>query len=150
MKFQEKDRCIKLTKQNLGIIYFLLDKGEVVYVGQSKVGVGRIAQHTDKHYDEAYFMPCPVYDLDVYEDGYIWEYMPKYNLQPNLKESCTYAQIRKALNSDYPNLHVTLQDISRAVKAVDAKTATFGSTIYLHGADIDYVYQYVATQCGAA
>ena len=39
-------------------IYFLIKEDKIVYVGQSKMFWGRIAQHKDKDYDSITFQPC--------------------------------------------------------------------------------------------
>ena len=81
-------------------IYALVREGVVVYVGQSKKMLGRIAAHKSNWgkksmpawmpvslrgvlFDSAYVLPCRVEDLDRLERALIDLYKPKYNI--NLK-----------------------------------------------------------------
>lgn len=68
------------------LIYFLLDKGKVVYVGQSKTGLLRIKQHIfekAKKFDDYKIIRCNEEDLDDLENFYILKYNPKYNKRLN-------------------------------------------------------------------
>ena len=147
MEFEESD-AIKITIQNSSIVYFLLDKREVVYVGKSTVGVGRINQHTDKQFDEAYIIPCHASDIDVYEDTFIWKYKPKYNKKPNDNESCSLKKLKQTIKRDYPELAVTLRDIKEAVVETEAEVGLFNGIAYLHGCDIAVVTDYVVEKLG--
>jgi hypothetical protein len=82
MKFEEKKvrKYILSDCRNAeGHIYFLVDNGEVVYVGQTVAGISRPLQHTDKVYDTFYMKKCAVKDLDKKEREMILKYKPKYN-----------------------------------------------------------------------
>lgn len=61
-------------------IYFLLSKGEVVYVGQS-IGVARrIASHFgEKLFDDVVYYECPRDELDIHEAALIRHFRPVYN-----------------------------------------------------------------------
>ena len=66
-------------------VYFLLYRGQVVYVGQSKDVVGRINRHVDEHlkdFDRVLYIPCPSELLDYYEKRLIVALRPKYNIGP--------------------------------------------------------------------
>ena len=80
------------------IIYFLIKDEEVVYVGQTINGYGRINAHTDKDFDYACYIDCPEYDLDNKEGYYIIKYNPKYNKALN-KAYITIPRCRHKLNS---------------------------------------------------
>lgn len=63
-------------------IYFLLWRGETVYVGQSKDIVARINQHIDEHskdFDSVLYVRCPADLLDFYERRLIVAIRPRYN-----------------------------------------------------------------------
>ena len=77
MKFKENNTETYPSIQE-PIIYFLLDKEDVVYVGQSKSGMGRPYQHKDKVFDKISVLKCSEKVLDALETEYIKKYKPKY------------------------------------------------------------------------
>lgn len=79
-------------------VYALVRDGVVVYVGQSKKMLARIAAHKSNWgrkaqpawmpaslrgvlFDEAYVLPCRVEDLDELEAAMIDLYKPRYNIK---------------------------------------------------------------------
>lgn len=63
-------------------VYFLLSRGEIVYVGQSRTLRARIDAHLTegvKVFDAVAFIRCPVNRLTKIESHYIRELNPKYN-----------------------------------------------------------------------
>jgi hypothetical protein len=79
----ENDIILK-SVENLGttpFIYFLISNNEIVYVGQSlgKLGIGRIWQHKDKHFDRYTILECDENNLSNKEADYILKFLPKYN-----------------------------------------------------------------------
>lgn len=60
-------------------VYLLINNDEVVYVGQTKSGLKRIMQHSNKDFNKYSFIEIPPNELDYYEDIYIMKYQPKYN-----------------------------------------------------------------------
>ena len=70
-------------------VYFLISKGEVVYVGQSVNVYSRITSHKSrdeyKRYDEALFLPVPKSDLNDLEVALIHALKPRYNRQSMTK-----------------------------------------------------------------
>lgn len=81
MEFKEKfDYSYDLKNTCFSCIYFLLDKGEVCYVGQSSRGLIRALSHTkDKDFDEIKIISTKKENLDKKEAFYILKYNPKYN-----------------------------------------------------------------------
>ena len=82
MKFEEKTNNKFKKEEIFGcIIYFLIKDNEVVYVGQSKNGINRIAFHiyNRKDFDSFYFINCNIKELNDLENYYIIKYQPKYN-----------------------------------------------------------------------
>ena len=72
--------------QVFGHIYFLIDKGDVVYVGQSKSYKARIQTHTDgeayveqKEFTHYSILEVKLSEMDVVEQVYIQLLHPKYN-----------------------------------------------------------------------
>lgn len=62
-------------------IYFLLLRGEIVYVGQTKDFLARIYRHKRerKEFDGFAFMQCGADQLDELEADYIDAFLPPYN-----------------------------------------------------------------------
>jgi hypothetical protein len=83
MKFEEKNaRKYKVKKKEelkWGYIYFLMQGDEVVYVGQTRVGISRPLGHNDKDYDSFYMKRCKPNLLDKREREMILKYQPIYN-----------------------------------------------------------------------
>lgn len=71
------DRAIKPT--DLCGVYFLIKGTSVVYVGQSKNILRRVAQHPDKNFDRFAWVLCDSNDLDRLEAEYIAMLGPKLN-----------------------------------------------------------------------
>ncbi len=60
-------------------VYFLIDSGRIVYVGQSKSVFNRIGQHVDKVFDSYAYVPCGPDALDRVESLYIHVLRPALN-----------------------------------------------------------------------
>jgi hypothetical protein len=63
-------------------VYFLLAQGSIVYVGQSKNVLGRIAAHRserEKCFDRVFVIECRPAELDHLEALYIEKFAPVYN-----------------------------------------------------------------------
>lgn len=60
-------------------VYFLCQDANVVYVGQSSVGLSRPFNHKDKKFNKVMVLPCTEEMLDDAERRYIEKYRPKYN-----------------------------------------------------------------------
>jgi hypothetical protein len=68
-----------ISWQQLIGVYFLIDKDEVVYVGQSVNIYSRIGQHSYKKFDRYAFIPCEASSLNTLESLYIHFLQPKLN-----------------------------------------------------------------------
>lgn len=71
-----------------GGLYFLFDREELVYVGQSSHLFDRIHNHlhSDKQFDSIAIIPCSdQYVREIAEMLYIKEFNPRYNKQFNNK-----------------------------------------------------------------
>lgn len=65
--------------RHCNFVYFLKDKGTVVYVGQS-INISRPWEHTDKIWDEVKIIEVPLQlNLNLIEGLYINKFKPKYN-----------------------------------------------------------------------
>ena len=61
-------------------VYFLIDNGKIVYVGQSVNVYSRIAAHTQKKFDSFAVLPCEKIELDALESLYIHVLRPPLNI----------------------------------------------------------------------
>ena len=85
-----KSKKKKWIKGGCGI-YFLFDKNELVYIGQSINCLSRIAEHENcKKFDSYYILKCEREQLSEIEAVYIERYKPRYNSQvPSTKKDST-------------------------------------------------------------
>jgi predicted GIY-YIG superfamily endonuclease len=60
-------------------IYFLLNRGRVVYIGQSIYIPRRITEHRDKKFSAFRAIECSLDKLNFYEYRWIKKFRPKYN-----------------------------------------------------------------------
>jgi hypothetical protein len=67
-----------LWSQTTGV-YFLIDSGKVIYVGQSVNVYGRISEHWDKTFDSFAYIPCEKESLNALESLYIHLLRPPMN-----------------------------------------------------------------------
>lgn len=72
-------RLPALFGEDMTGVYFLCHKGSVVYVGQSVHVAGRLAGHSDKTFDDVYFITCDVRKLDAVERYWINTLLPSLN-----------------------------------------------------------------------
>jgi hypothetical protein len=82
-----KKQDVSKLLENDYIVYFLFDKKEIVYVGQSKNGTARIYSHCcknkhieDKVFDGYSILRCKKEEINDIEAYYIMKFKPKYNL----------------------------------------------------------------------
>ena len=95
-------------------IYFLIDRDEIVYVGQSRTTIlSRLANHiTDKHFDRVTVLQYPAdYDLDGLEIEYIWRIQPKYNAKiPHNPRYMRKPRLKELLGVDGPTLNALIRE----------------------------------------
>lgn len=71
--------AITICKRVMGV-YFLFDKGILVYIGQSVHVGSRVANHAGtKEFDSATYIPVEISLIDEVEAFLIEYYKPKYN-----------------------------------------------------------------------
>lgn len=75
-------------------IYFLIDRGEIVYVGLSSNFHERQSNHrrSNKVWDSYYLVECPRGEMAELEKRYINAFMPKYNVDGKLFKSLESAR----------------------------------------------------------
>ncbi len=94
MKFLEEGNIITIPNCDNCFIYFLIEKDEVVYVGQTIQGMLRPFQHKDKNFDTIKIIYCTPEDLDKLEEKYIKKYLPKYNQHCNYKFNYSLTRVK--------------------------------------------------------
>ena len=104
MKLLNEDDMIKMQipiidpNCNLCVIYFLLQDNEIVYVGSSNKGLGRIYQHIrDKKFDAYSYIVVPAENRADLENNYIFRFNPKYNHIPNYENIISLNVLQKQL-----------------------------------------------------
>ena len=94
----------KMKKDNL--IYHLMDGDEIVYVGQSKSGIKRPFEHTDKKWDSVKYHIIPDHlNLNVVEKIHIDKHKPKYNKGTPVSDKVmkkVYSSIRALVQPEAP------------------------------------------------
>ena len=92
---------LRYTNRNNHIIYFLKDKGDVVYVGKSERGIGRVFEHSSKTWDSYDYIRVPPHiKLDIIETYYICKYKPKLNKKIPIKSeirNAVFYKIKKTI-----------------------------------------------------
>lgn len=106
-KYYKKSDCEKLQ----AYVYFLIDNGEVVYVGQTTAGIARPMAHRDKQFDSFYMKKCKPSLLSQRETEMILKYRPKYNGNfINSKNMVAISNLKKELwDNGYPIRTIFLQ-----------------------------------------
>ena len=80
-KFIKLDIC-----KPSAVVYFLLDNGSIVYIGQSINVMSRISAHFScKTFDSVFYINVDIDDIDYIEGALIRKHNPKYNCV-----SCAY------------------------------------------------------------
>ncbi len=79
-------------------VYFLIDSGQIVYVGQSVNLAARLVQHKiDKEYNRVLYMPIENNRLDEIERFFIETLDPKYNMEFKTNKNYRYKGLKYKL-----------------------------------------------------
>ncbi|MBC8485860.1 MAG: hypothetical protein ISS80_04270 [Candidatus Cloacimonetes bacterium] len=88
--------------QEIQGIYFLIEKNDIVYVGQSSEIIHRISNHAkdgNYNFDEFSYIKCPKEFLDNLEAYYIYTFKPKFNsVLPKNKYFKSINQMKEVFN----------------------------------------------------
>ncbi len=142
MLFSEKEDFTMPSLPNK-MIYFLIDNGEVVYVGKTENGLFRPLSHKDKKYDtiKIIFVKGNVNEL---EGEFIAKYTPKYNrvISGYISFRLAKEKIRKIKGSE----KTTLWDIQRLVKQNSIKVENLNGTKYIRPEDFSLIFSQLSAQ----
>lgn len=140
-----KNKIQKLKK--ITGIYFLLEKDEVVYVGQTVNGLSRVYSHSDKKWDSYCFVPVDKDDLNRIETENIVFYKPKYNKSMN-SEFLSFDMIRnrlKTLGVEKPKFYKN--NIKKIISEKNIKIYNLSKnesiSSYINKNDFDLIYKEV-------
>lgn len=134
MVFEEfGNRFIEIPKYENCFVYFLIKNEEVVYVGQTQVGLSRPLHHKDKDYDKIVIYYCDCDKLDETEDYFITKYDPKYNKLQNTKIWCGKDKVKKMVHQATGNTKFNAWDLKRIIKILNI--SMFRNTINIKDAN---------------
>lgn len=147
MRFEEEG-CEKVDFDRECFVYFLLRDGEVVYVGQTTIGLSRIRQHKDKVFDEVYVLRCDKHELDELEGAYIIKYNQVYNRKLNEGAYMSMAALKSGVRKDLKRLMsnvpcMTANLVGQAVRDLGIKTYTYNDALYVKPSCFPRVLEYV-------
>jgi hypothetical protein len=147
MKFDESN-AVRIDIPKTVFVYFLLDGDEVVYVGQTKNGMSRPLQHTDKVFDSIYVIYCDVSELDYLEDKYMTKYRPKYNKQPNHFMNISLSRARDMAREEFADKSINLWTIKRAIREIGIKPTLIDSSPYIKRNEYEMVIDWIGAGNG--
>lgn len=131
--------------KNEDLIYFLLNKGEVVYVGQTTKGFNRIKQHLyegKKQFDDFKIEKCHRSRLNDLENYYILKYRPKYNnLLNNNMVSTLY--IFTKIKEKFGYNVFTINYINELLKKLTSNYEIYNGKIKIHKSFADEISNFM-------
>lgn len=137
MKFKE-DVYIDLTDTPMTFIYFLIYNEDVVYVGQTTNGLGRVYSHIhDKSFNKVYIIEAEKDNLDYWEDFYIFKYKPIYNKVPNWKCNFSITKLARKLREYYYeqdsiwHTELTKTKIKKMIKELHIVPREYNDELYI-------------------
>ena len=135
MEKKEFDFSYRLKDVYLSCVYFLLNRGKVVYVGKTEKGLLRILSHcTNKVFDEIRIKKVALSKLDEAETKYIAEYNPKYNSL--LTNAYSSTRIKQILKTEY-NVVVLKREIDRYIASSVRDYYMFNGNKYISKKDLN-------------
>lgn len=124
------------------LIYFLLDDNEeVVYVGQTRIGLARPFQHIEKEYTTIRLMPCDEGELDALEDKYIKKYLPKYNKELNRPMNMSLRKATLSVRELIPTFN--LRKLKKVLALLEIKPFEFNGVLYITKENFERVEEYL-------
>lgn len=142
MKFEESNTLL-MNKIPDCFIYFLINKGEVVYVGQTTQGIIRPFSHKDKQFDSVRIMLCKKEELDILEDKFIKKYTPKYNKCYNLSMNYSLQRVKGIIQEATGDNKFYLSKLKKLIMQYNIPVTIdkFKGTAYLEKNDVELLLQ---------
>lgn len=138
MRFDESE-FIDMTNIPKVFVYFLIDNGEVVYVGKTTVGLSRIYAHKDKKYDKVYIILCDPEDLDFTETKYIAKYLPKYNTVFNTRGLITTHEAISKIRKLFKLSEITPLNLNEMLATLNSETINCNGITYMREEDFETI-----------
>lgn len=138
MKFEESNTLL-MNKIPDCFIYFLINKGEVVYVGQTTQGIIRPFSHKDKQFDSVRILVCNKSELDLLEDKFIKKYTPVYNKCCNFSMNYSLSRVKRMVQDRTGDTKFYLPKLRKLLDTCNITTFTdeFKGTECLSKKDVD-------------
>ena len=143
MKYDENDNFYIIQKISDCFVYILLKNNEVVYVGQTSVGLSRPYSHNDKDFDSIGIFYCDKDKLDLVEDNFIKKYAPKYNKQVNYNCNYSLNKVRTLIRENTDIKNFNLVDFKKIAKSLEIKTHKYFTTTVISIEDYDKILNYI-------
>lgn len=144
MIFEENEISETLKVYGNVFIYFLLNKNDVVYVGQTKKGIVRPLSHRyDKIFDTIKFIYCEENELDYLEDKYILKYKPKYNKTVNIISNYSLQRTRDKIRKLCNNNNITIRTIKKLLIDIDVKPFEFNGILYIKNEEFEKLFIHI-------
>ena len=142
MKFEEKN-CVRVEKIDNVFVYFLIKGEEVVYVGQTRVGMQRPLSHTDKDFDYIMVQYCDISKLDEIESKYIVKYNPIYNKTMNTMMWYGMERARNIIRRKLNNHNFTVPKLRKVMKEINVTSLRAYNTEVLYIDDLYKIINYL-------
>jgi hypothetical protein len=111
-------------------IYFLIRRGKIVYIGQTKNIIGRIANHVIS-FDKIRIIPCSKRDLKKYEKRWIIRFKPKENTMFLYPYVGTGHRYKTPVNFTNTNLRINPELAKRVKSCAEAAKRSMNKEIEL-------------------
>ena len=144
MKIEKNDKIELIEKIQESLIYFLIDGEEVVYVGQSSIGLQRPYSHSDKIFNRIAILRCDSKELDELESKYIRKYSPKYNKQGICGYDYTIINARTKIKQFIRNQRFSNAQIRKYINQLNIKTYFIGGYEHIYVDDLNRMLQEIA------
>lgn len=140
--FYSRKVCMNIVKfENFKSgIYFLYKDGELLYIGQTRLGLKRVFSHIEIDFNEYSFMEFDVELIDEKESEYITSMMPKLNKQAR---ACplTIKSIVKKLKEKYKRKRIFKRHIENiAFENNILIVNSFGLDSFINKREYDIVF----------
>lgn len=141
MKFNEAQyEFMRVDKEYLSVIYFLLKDSHVVYVGRSTNGLGVAFNHPKKDYDTVVYRWCNPEELEREQDRYILKYNPVYNTIVNSRYTEIY--IKNRIKEYTGKQRITVHDVRKLIRASGVKLKYYKGKEFLLQDDFNTFWQW--------
>lgn len=144
MKFEEDRNITTVPNVCKPIIFFLLDDGEVVYIGQSKNGLRSAYQDTTRVFDSVSFFTCEEDELDKIQADMILKYQPRYNRTLPGRIYFSFRKTRELVRQDPSFKTFSLFDLKKMIKKIGLTVYAFDGVSYINAESFEKILNFLA------